>query len=102
MTQWVIEKLGPNAPMHFTAFHPDCKLLDIASTPLTTLQRARRIAIKNGVRYAYIGNAHDVEGDSTIVTSVTMFDSTRLVCAGDWQLDANGCCKKCGLAAQVI
>ena len=97
MTQWVIEKLGPDVPMHFTAFHPDYKMTDIASTPLTTLQRARRIALKNGVRYAYIGNAHDVEGDSTYCHQC----GTRLIerdwyVLGDWQLDANGCCKNCG------
>jgi len=97
MTQWVIEKLGPDVPMHFTAFHPDYKMMDISSTPLTTLQRARRIAMKNGVRYAYIGNAHDVEGDSTYCHQC----GTRLIerdwyVLGDWQLDADGCCKKCG------
>ncbi len=53
--------------------------------------------MKNGVRYAYIGNAHDVEGDSTYCHNC----GTRLIerdwyVLGDWQLDANGCCKKCG------
>ncbi|UCG24562.1 MAG: AmmeMemoRadiSam system radical SAM enzyme, partial [Chloroflexota bacterium] len=65
MTQWVVEELGPDVPMHFSAFHPDYKMLDRPRTPGSTLTRARQIALKNGVRYAYTGNVHDREGDST-------------------------------------
>ncbi len=65
MTRWVVQALGPDVPMHFTAFHPDWKMMDKPSTPPETLQRARRIAMRNGVRYAYTGNVHDPEGNST-------------------------------------
>ena len=65
MTQWVVETLGPDVPMHFTAFHPDWKMMDYPPTPPATLTRARDIAIKNGVRYAYTGNVHDKNGGST-------------------------------------
>ena len=65
MTRWVVEHLGPDVPMHFTAFHPDYKMLDVPPTPPATLTRARQIAIDNGVRYAYTGNVHDEEGGST-------------------------------------
>lgn len=65
MTQWVVENLGPDVPMHFTAFHPDWKMLDKQRTPPETLLRARRIAIKNGVHYAYTGNIHDKPTQST-------------------------------------
>ena len=65
MTEWVFEKLGPDIPMHFTAFHPDFKMMDTPKTPPKTLSRARRIAIENGIRYAYTGNVHDKKGGST-------------------------------------
>ncbi len=65
MTQWVVEKLGPDVPLHFTAFHPDWKMADRPATPPSTLTLARRIAQQNGVRYAYTGNVHDEEGGST-------------------------------------
>lgn len=65
MTSWVVEHLGPEVPMHFTAFHPDFKMLDIAPTPSATLSRARDIALGNGVRHAYTGNVHDPDGGST-------------------------------------
>ena len=45
MTQWVVKELGPDVPMHFTAFHPDWKMMDVPSTPFNTLTRAREIAM---------------------------------------------------------
>ena len=65
MTRWVVDELGPDVPMHFTAFHPDFKLMDKPRTPPATLTRAREIARANGVHFAYTGNVHDAEGSST-------------------------------------
>jgi pyruvate formate lyase activating enzyme len=65
MTGWVVGHLGPDVPMHFTAFHPDFKMTDVPPTPAATLSRARDIARRNGVRYAYTGNVHDAAGGST-------------------------------------
>lgn len=56
MTIWIAENLGADVPIHFTAFHPDWKMRDKITTPIETLLRARDIAIKNGLHYAYIGN----------------------------------------------
>lgn len=97
MTRWVVEHLGPDVPMHFTAFHPDYKMLDRAATPHTTLSMARRIALANGVRHAYTGNVHDNEGSSTYCAGcgarLIERDWYRL---GDWQLDGSGRCLHCG------
>ena len=65
MARWVVDNLGSDVPMHFTAFHPDWKMLDKPATPPATLTRARRIAKDNGVRYAYTGNVHDASGGAT-------------------------------------
>ncbi len=65
MTRWVVRELGPDVPMHFTAFHPDWRMLDRPATPHSTLTRARKIAMGNGVRYAYTGNVPDEIGQST-------------------------------------
>ncbi|MHC5004161.1 MAG: AmmeMemoRadiSam system radical SAM enzyme [Planctomycetota bacterium] len=65
MTRWVVAELGPDVPMHFTAFRPSWRMLDTPPTPPSTLGRAREIAIGNGVRYAYTGNVHDPGGGST-------------------------------------
>ncbi len=65
MTQWIVEHLGVDVPIHFTAFHPDWKMLDKTRTPASTLYKAREIALKNGIRYAYTGNISDVHTGST-------------------------------------
>ena len=65
MTEWVVRELGPDVPMHFTAFHPDFKMMDLPRTPEATLSRAREIAMQQGVRYAYTGNVHNSDGDTT-------------------------------------
>jgi pyruvate formate lyase activating enzyme len=66
MTSWIARELGADVPVHFSAFHPDYKMLDHPDTPPESLQRARRIAMGNGLRYAYTGNIHDPEGDTTL------------------------------------
>ena len=65
LTSWVVGHLGPDVPVHFTAFHPDFKMTDRTGTPPGTLSRARRIAVANGVHHAYTGNVHDTRGGST-------------------------------------
>ena len=69
MTGRVAGQLGPDVPVHFTAFHPDFKMRDRPPTPAATLARARRIALDNALRYACTGNVHDPEGQSTAATS---------------------------------
>jgi pyruvate formate lyase activating enzyme len=65
LSQWIMRELGPDVPLHFSAFHPDWKMQDVPSTPASTLTRARRIAQQAGLRYVYTGNVHDVAGGTT-------------------------------------
>ena len=97
MTQWVVENLGPDVPMHFSAFHPDYKMLNTPRTPAKSLVRAREIALQNGVRYAYTGNVHDERGDSTYCHAC----GTRLIgrdwyVMTAWNLAEGGRCPECG------
>lgn len=97
MTQWVVKELGPDVPMHFTAFHPDYKMMDYPPTPPGTLERARRIAMDNGVRYAYTGNVHDKAGGSTWCHKCgALLIERDWYVLGEWGLDEHGCCKSCG------
>jgi len=99
MTRWVVETLGPDVPMHFTAFHPDWKMLDTPPTPPATLTRARSIAMQNGVRYAYTGNVHDSEGGSTWCHHCgALLIERDWYQLGQWGLDAQGNCANCGTA----
>ena len=96
LVRWVVDELGPDVPMHFSAFHPDYKMQDIPRTPAATLTRARQIALENGVRYAYTGNTHDEAGGSTYCHEC----GTKLIgrdwyVLGEWGLDENGRCQRC-------
>ena len=65
MSEWIMKNLGPDVPLHFTAFHPDFRMMDHPPTPPSTLTRAREIALSKGLRYVYTGNVHDPQGSST-------------------------------------
>jgi len=97
MTKWVRTNLGADIPLHFTAFHPDWKMTDVARTPPATLTRAREIAQLAGLNYVYTGNVHDQAGGSTYCPSCD-----QRVIARDWyqinsyQLTDEGACKSCG------
>jgi len=69
LAEWVVSRMGPDVPVHFTAFHPDYKMLDRPRTPPRTLVRAREIGRAAGLRYVYTGNVHDREGQSTFCPS---------------------------------
>ncbi len=98
MTRWVVENLGPEVPMHFTAFHPDWKMMDKARTPPATLTRARDIALRNGVRYAYTGNVHDKAGASTYCHRCgTTLIGRDWYTLSDWNLGTGGRCAACGM-----
>ncbi|MDD5175620.1 MAG: AmmeMemoRadiSam system radical SAM enzyme [Sterolibacterium sp.] len=99
LAKWVAKELGPDVPLHFSAFHPDYKLLDAPPTSPQTLARARRIALDAGLRYVYTGNVHDQEGDTTYCPNCHKPAIVR-----DWyeilayELTDLGCCKACGSA----
>jgi pyruvate formate lyase activating enzyme len=96
LSRWVTDELGADVPVHFTAFHPDWKMLDRPPTPGRTLTRARQIALANGLRYVYTGNVHDHEGGSTYCHAC----GERLIgrdwyVLSEWNLTDDGCCRFC-------
>lgn len=103
MSQWIYDNLGPDVPLHFTAFHPDWKMLDISPTPLSTLQRARRIALKNGIHYVYTGNAHDKKSASTYCQNCEQLligrDWYQL---SDWNIVEQSLCCNCHMPVSGV
>jgi pyruvate formate lyase activating enzyme len=98
-SKWIFENLGPDVPLHFTAFHPDWKMTDVAATPPATLTRARAIALRAGLRYVYTGNVHDASGGTTHCPSCGAAAIVR-----DWysinlyRVSESGACLSCGAA----
>jgi len=97
LTAWVVERLGPDVPVHFTGFHPDFRMLNVPRTPPETLQRAREIGIRNGLRYCYTGNVHDTDGQSTYCPQCSRVLIERdWYQLGEWNLNPGGICRFCG------
>ena len=97
LTSWVADKLGPDVPLHFSAFHPDWKMMDKPATPADTLLRARRIALNNGIRHAYVGNVHDKAADSTYCHHCgQMLIGRDWYQLSEWNLSPEGNCSRCG------
>jgi pyruvate formate lyase activating enzyme len=97
--KWIMKELGPDVPVHFTAFHPDYKMNDITATPSATLTRARDIALAEGLHYVYTGNVHDTEGGTTFCPScksaLIVRDWYRI---DDYRVTPDGKCPDCGTA----
>jgi pyruvate formate lyase activating enzyme len=97
LSAWFAENLGPDVPLHFSAFHPDFKMGDVPATPASTLTRARAIARREGLRHVYTGNVVDREGGSTTCASCG-----EMVVERDWyeigryHLTDDGACRSCG------
>lgn len=97
LTGWIVSELGPDVPLHFSAFHPDWKMRDVPGTPTETLQRARSIGLRNGLHHCYTGNVHDPAGDTTVCaecgTVLIERDWYQLLA---WRLNPDGGCQSCG------
>ena len=97
LSQWFMTNLGPDVPLHFTAFHPDFKMMDKPRTPHATLMRAQAIARDAGLHYVYVGNVRDEQGNSTYCPGC----GDKLIgrdwyVLSDWHLTDEGRCRTCG------
>jgi pyruvate formate lyase activating enzyme len=98
LCDWFLRELGPDVPLHFTAFHPDFKMTDLPHTPPETCRRARDQAKKHGLHHVYSGNIHDASSQSTYCAGC----SQRLIerdwySLGEYALEADRC-SACGMA----
>lgn len=97
LSAWIARELGPDVPLHFSAFHPDWKMPDVPPTPPATLTRARKIAQDAGLHYVYTGNVHDTAGGTTHCPHCR-----HAVIVRDWydiqhyDLTPQGACPQCG------
>lgn len=99
MSDWILENLGDSVPLHFTAFHPDFKMRDKHPTPASTLRMARNIAISKGIKFCYVGNVHNIEGQTTFCPNCK-----KALIKRDWHsilsYNLNG--NKCGFCGYEI
>lgn len=96
MCEWIVKELGPEVPLHFSAFHPDFRLTNRPHTPPETLIAARDIALSVGLKFVYTGNVSDTKRQSTWCP-----DCGQLLIERDWYALGeyhlrDGCCESCG------
>ncbi len=99
MSRWIVRELGPDVPLHFSAFHPDWKMMDLPPTPASTLTRARNVALNAGLHHVYTGNVHDTAGGTTSCPgcheSLIVRDWYRI---DEYTMTPDGHCPQCGTA----
>ncbi|MCL2470777.1 MAG: AmmeMemoRadiSam system radical SAM enzyme [Propionibacteriaceae bacterium] len=96
LSAWITGQLGPDTPLHLTAFHPDNRMRDIPRTPLSTLKNARRIAMSEGLKFVYTGNVVDPEGSTTCCPGCALPVITRRgYDVTGYDLDSDGRCTHC-------
>ncbi len=97
LSEWIVERLSPDIPLHFSAFHPDWKMRDVPPTPAATLHRARRVAKQTGLKHVYTGNIRDAEGSTSYChhcgQGLILRDAYEIE---GWHLDDNSNCVVCG------
>ncbi len=97
LCDWFVQNLGPDVPLHFSAFHPDFKMVDVPPTPPSTLNRARRQAKAAGIHHVYTGNVYDKAGQSTYCAHCgKLLIGRNWYNLSEWRLDENGRCQYCG------
>lgn len=97
LSRWVVDHLGPNVPLHFSAFHPDFKMRDLPATPNSTLIQARQIAMEQGIQFVYTGNVSDQQGDCTFCPNCgkPLIQRNWYALEGQWGITADGQCQHC-------
>ncbi|MFZ2624077.1 MAG: AmmeMemoRadiSam system radical SAM enzyme [Propionibacterium sp.] len=97
MCSWIVGELGPEVPLHFSAFHPSNRMLEVPRTPPASVERARRTALDAGLHHVYTGNIHDPAGQTTrcpVCGAVLIErDNYRI---GARRIDGQGRCVGCG------
>ncbi|MFH0849192.1 MAG: AmmeMemoRadiSam system radical SAM enzyme [archaeon] len=103
MARWHLKELGPEVPLHFSRFHPCYKLTEIPATPTSTTALAREIALKEGIRYVYVGNVSGDTGENTYCPSCRSLVIERIgYHIGQWNLDQDNKCLQCGSQVDVV
>jgi pyruvate formate lyase activating enzyme len=103
MCDWITRTLGTDVPVHFTAFHPDFRMMDTPPTPPDTLLRAREIALSRGIRYAYTGNIHHSASQTTYCPAcgATLIERDGYE-LGRWALKSSGGTGGCASCGETI
>jgi len=103
LASWICENLGKDTPIHLLRFHPEYKLTDVPATPAKTLEQAREVTLREGLRYVYTGNVPGHQGENTYchnchTTLIRRYGFQIL----RWDLRPDNTCPKCGERIPIV
>jgi len=96
MCRWIVQKLGPDVPIHFTRFHSMYKIQNLPPTPVGTLERAREAALQAGIHFPYAGNVPGHDGENTYCHSCKSLLIRRMGYRISKNVIEGGKCPSCG------
>lgn len=103
LSKWHVEKLGPDTPLHLSRFYPSHRFTHVPPTPVETIGKARDIAIKEGLRYVYVGNVPGDLGENTYCPSCKQLLIERFgYDISQWNLTDDNHCQKCGMSIPIV
>lgn len=99
LTRWIVQELGTQVPLHFSAFHPSFRMKNNPACGLVILERAREIAMENGIKFVYLGNVRHPNGSNTFCPSCNqlLIDRSGFSVSNHLVL-SDGSCSYCGCA----
>lgn len=65
IASFIQKELGAETPWHVTRFIPHREFSNLEDTPIETLERAREIGLKAGLKHVFIGNVSGHPGEHT-------------------------------------
>ena len=102
LARWIKDNLGEDTPMHLLRFFPNFELIDVPPTPVTTVEKARKIVIDAGLRYVYAGNIPGHDGENTYCPNCHELLIARYgFSIGRWNIRDDMTCPKCGMKIAV-
>lgn len=101
-SQWVLDDLDPGTPVHFSAFHPDYKVMEINRTPTKLLEKAYGIAKEVGLRFVYMGNVPHRDEENTYCPDCGQLAIKRMGYYIMKLKHDNGKCTNCGASLNLV
>jgi pyruvate formate lyase activating enzyme len=96
LTDFIVNKAGPDVPWHISRFHPQYKFLDSVPTPVSTLERAASIGKAAGLHYIYLGNVPGTKLESTFCYNCGQMLIERVGYTIVSNRIEKQCCSNCG------
>ena len=102
IARWIVQNLGDETPWHISRFHPYLDLSHVPSTPISTLETARKIGVEEGLKYVYTGNVPGHKWENTYCHSCGEMLIERVGFGVKTFEIKDGMCTRCGANIPIV